>query len=150
MVKLQSIQEFFNQKHLAIAGVSRKKGKFGNTIYSELSKRGYSLYPLHPVLDEYEGLKCYKNISSLPDEVTGLVISTKDDQTRKLVMEAGEKGIGHIWLQQGSASKETLKEAWMQKENIIAGHCILMFAEPVHGIHGFHRWLKKNFGKYPN
>jgi len=150
MITMTSIQDFLKQTHIALAGVSRKKGKFGNTIFSVLSGKGYTIYPVNPYLDEFEGRKCYHDIASLPDEVTGIIINTKEDVTKELVAEAGKKGINHIWLQQGAISKEAMNDSWIYQGNTITGHCILMFAAPVQGIHGFHRWLKKSFGKFPN
>ncbi len=110
MATIEAINNFTSQKNIAVAGVSRKKQKFGNAIYKELIKRGYNVYPVNPNLNEYEGKICYKDINSLPDEVTGIVINTKPETTKKLIKEAEAKGIKNIWLQQGSADKETIAE----------------------------------------
>ena len=150
MVSLNSINDFLSQKNIAIAGVSRKKQKFGNTIFKELKKKGYSVYPVNPHLEEYDGIKCYHSVKDLPKEVTGIVINTKNDTTAKLIKDVKIKGIKHVWLQQGCASKSTLRQIETNDTNFIAKECILMFAGRVTGIHGFHRWLKKSFGKFPN
>ena len=150
MNNLKVIKEFLNQKNIAVAGVSRTKHKFGNTIFKELEKKGYNLYPVNPNLEEFEGKKCFKNIESLPPEVTGIVINTKPEVTGTLIKEAESKGIQNIWLQQGSSDKTVKASIENSKSNIISGQCILMFNEPVKGVHGFHRWLKKSFGKFPN
>jgi uncharacterized protein len=150
MNDLKSIKEFLGQKNIAVAGVSRTRQKFGNAIFHELNKKGYDVYPVNPNLDEFEGNKCFKNIESLPAEVTGIVINTKPNVTSKLIKESEAKGIKNIWLQQGSADKKTIADNQGTHSNIISGQCILMFTEPVKGIHGFHRWLKKSFGKFPN
>jgi uncharacterized protein len=150
MNDLKAIKTFLQQKNIAVAGVSRTKHKFGNAIFKDLEKKGYNLYPVNPNLEEYEGKKCYKNIDALPNEVTGIVINTKPSVTSKLIKEAEAKGIKNIWLQQGSADKPTIAETSGSQSNIVSGQCILMFNEPVKGIHGFHRWMKKSFGKFPN
>ena len=150
MNDLKTINEFMGQKNIAVAGVSRTKHKFGNTIFNELAKKGVNVYPVNPNLDEFEGMKCYKSIESLPADVTGILFNTKPAVTAKLIREAEAKGIKNIWLQQGSADKNTIAENENSASNIVSGQCILMFTEPVKGIHGFHRWLKKSFGKFPN
>ncbi len=150
MNDLKSINSFLSQKNIAVAGVSRTKHKFGNTIFNELEKRGYNLFPVNPNLDEYKGKQCFRDIASLPPEVTGVVINTRPVVTKTLLKEAEQKGIDQIWLQQGSADKETLQNLVSGNSNIISGHCILMFSEPVKGLHGFHRWMKKTFGKFPD
>jgi len=90
-----------------------------------------------------------KKISSLPDEVTGIVINTKPDITKGLIKETESKGIKHIWLQLGFAGKETIESTRKSTSNIICKECVIMYAEPVKGFHAFHKWLKKSFGKYP-
>jgi predicted CoA-binding protein len=150
MTNLNAINEFMGQKNIAIAGVSRSKHKFGNTIFKELARKGMNVIPLNPNLEEYEGVKCFQSIQSLPPDVTGIVINTKPAVTEILIREAEKKGIKYIWLQQGSANKEIILANEKSESNIISGQCILMFSEPVKGIHGFHRWLKKSFGKFPN
>ena len=150
MNDLKSINEFLAQKNIAVAGVSRTKHKFGNTIFQELDKKGFNAYPVNPNLDEFEGKPCFKNIESLPSDVTGIIINTKPPITASLIKEAEAKGIKNIWLQQGSADKKTIEDHLKNQSNVISGHCILMFMEPVKGLHGFHRWLKKSFSKFPN
>ena len=149
MAALKSINEFISQKNIAVAGVSRKKQKFGNSIFTELTKKGYNVYPVNPHLDEYDGKKCYKEIASLPKEVSAIVINTKPATSKVLVEEAELKGIKNIWLQQGSADKDTIALSNQSNSNIITKECIIMYAEPVKGFHKFHRWLKKSFGNYP-
>ena len=131
MSTLESVNQFMAQKHIAVAGVSRKKQKFGNAIYKELNKKGYNLYPVNPNLDQYNGSKCYPEI------------------TKKLIVEAEAKGIKNIWLQQGSADKDTILKAEESESNIISKQCVIMFADPTKGIHGFHKWINKIFGMLP-
>jgi len=146
---LDQIKAFLSQKHIAIVGISRKNQKFGNAIFKELSKKGYALYPVHPELGEYEGVKCYKTIAALPDEATALAICTQPAQSAQLVKEAMDKNIRHIWLQQGAQSDEAVSFAIENKINLIQRECILMFAEPLVFIHKFHRSINKLFGAYP-
>lgn len=150
MTSIQSINTFLASKKIAVAGVSRKKQKFGNAIFKELSSKGFEVYPVNPEMDEFQGTKCYHSLAELPDDVNSLVINTKNDITLKLIQEAKETGISNIWLQQGCADKETLRGLNEPDLNIVSKQCILMHAGPVTGIHGFHRWLKKSFGSFPS
>ncbi len=149
MTTIQSVNDFMAQKNIAIVGVSRKKQKFGNAIYKELEKKSFTLYPVNPNMEDYNGKKCYPDIASLPTDVTAIVINTKPDITKKLINEANDKGLKHIWLQQGSADKETIELSEKSDSNIISKQCIIMFADPAKGIHGFHKWINKTFGLLP-
>ena len=150
MTTLNSIETFLSNEKVAVAGVSRKKQKFGNAIYNELDKKGFRVFPVNPNMDDYLGGKCYHSISDLPDDVQAIVINTKHDTTLRLIQEAKEKGIKHVWLQQGSLDKKAGVVPEEPGMNIIASECILMHAGDVRGVHAFHRWLKKSFGHFPS
>ncbi|MEZ5195636.1 MAG: hypothetical protein R2764_04345 [Bacteroidales bacterium] len=99
-------------------------------------------------MDEYEGVKCYKNIASLPDNVTGIVINTKPETTKSLLEEVKTKALKTYGYSRGH-DKETISNLPENDTNIITKECIMMFAGEVKGIHGFHKWLKKSFGTFP-
>ena len=149
MTKVPSINQFFSEGKIAVAGVSRTRHKFGNAIFKELRKRGFDVVPVHPHIDDYEGQRCYHTLDELPEEVSAIVINTKNDITLQLLQEARQKGIQNIWLQQGSLNKDALHAVQDDNANIISRQCILMHAGEVKGIHAFHRWIKKSFGNLP-
>jgi predicted CoA-binding protein len=144
------IDQFLGEKHIAVVGISQSHQKFGNTIFKTLLSAGYHLYPVHKELRSFEGVPCYENIAQLPAGVNAIVICTKPESAAELMRQAAEKGIRHIWLQQGSQSDDAILAAQKEGLNIIHRECILMFAEPVKSIHRFHRGINKVFGIYPN
>lgn len=146
---LNSINDFIKQKHVALAGVSLNKMKFGNSLFKELKKKDYTVYPVHPTLESFEGEKCFADVSSLPDEVTALIICTKPANVFGIVKAAVDKNIKHIWVQQGAQHDEALQFAIDNGVNIIHRECVMMFANPVASVHKFHGALKKFFGGYP-
>jgi predicted CoA-binding protein len=143
------IQDFFNNKSLAIAGVSRNEKKFGNVIFKELIKKEYKVIPVNPNTKEIDGHKCYRSVEDIPSDVNSLLITTPKKQTDEVLKIAIQKGIRNIWVQQMSETEETLKIASEYGKEIIHHKCIFMFAEPVSGLHKFHRTLNKLFGKLP-
>jgi uncharacterized protein len=146
---LSKIKEFTSQQHIAVAGVSRKKGKFGNEIYKTLKEKGKSVYAINPNIDKFGDDPCYRTVESLPADVTALLLSTKPEITNQLIPEAITKGIKQIWVQQGAGNKQTLVFSGQNDANIIQKQCMMMFADPVSGMHGFHRSIKKLFGSFP-
>ena len=149
MTTLESIQSFLSQEKVAVAGVSRKKQKFGNAIFKELTKKGFQVYPVNPHIDDFQGQKCYHAVAELPEDVSALVINTKNDTTLQLVDDAKNKGIKNIWLQQGSINSRELEKLDDPELNIVSGQCIFMHAPHAKGIHAFHRWINKSFGAFP-
>ncbi len=149
MSKKQSITEFLAPKKLAIAGVSANTKKFGYAIFNELRQKGYDICPIHPSLEELEGVKCYKSVIDIPTDYEKLFIVTPKDVTNEILKQASEKGIKHVWVQQTSGTKETNHIAKEKGIELIDKECIFMFAEPVKSIHKFHKAIWKLFGLLP-
>ena len=142
------IDRFLTCKKFAIAGVSRNKHKFGNTIFKELRKKNFDIVPVSPNMESFEGEKCYRSVKDLPADVEALIIVTKPEASLIIVKEAVDKGIRNIYLQQGAQNKEIIEYAEKNGVNLISKNCILMFADPS-GIHKFHERISKFFGFYP-
>ena len=149
MTSLIEIQKFLAPKKMAIAGASRNAKKFGAMIFEDLLKKGYQLYPVHPEASEIRGVTCYRRLSDIPSGVEMLYIVTPKNQTLSLVQQAIERGIKRIWIQQSSETPEAVDLARKHDIPVIYGHCLFLFAEPVSGIHGFHRWMSKLIRTYP-
>lgn len=148
MVTLKQIEEFLASEPIALAGVSRNPRKFGYTAFKELKEKGMTIIPVNPYAEEILGSKVYKDVSSLPSDVKGLIIMTKKDQTAGVIKEAREKGIKQIWIQQMSDNKDIVTELQDTDINLITKECILMHYKP-HSIHKFHRAILKFFGRLP-
>jgi uncharacterized protein len=145
----ESIKNFLENRKIAIAGVSRDKKKFGFAVLTKLKQIGFDLYLVNPNVDMLHSEPCYRNISVLPNDITGLLIITPRPETTGVVEEAIKKGIRNIWIQQMSETREAIELAESNNVNLVTGQCIFMFADPVEGFHKFHRNLKKFFGRLP-
>ncbi|MEI8005167.1 MAG: CoA-binding protein [Bacteroidota bacterium] len=145
----KSIEAFLENRKLAIAGVSRDKKKFGYTVFSELRKKGYEVYPVNPEADLIDGQACFHSVSALPVEVKYLLVVTPAKNTLEVLKEAIAKGIDNIWIQQMSDTKEAVEYLKDKNVNLIYKQCILMWTEPVTGFHKFHRSIKRFFGALP-
>lgn len=148
MVTKKQIDEFLMAEPLALVGVSRNPRKFGYTAFKELKEKGMNVIPVNPYADEILGMPVFKDVSSLPPDVKGLIIMTKKEQTRGVVEEARQRGIKQIWIQQMSDDRDVVKELEGTDINLITKECILMYYKPT-SIHKFHRAILKFFGRYP-
>lgn len=149
MVKKETIEKFLASKKIALAGASRNPKKFGNKVFDALKQKNYEVLPVNPNADFIGGVKTYPDVNSLPDDCKSLIILTKQEQTDKLVSDAVSKGIQNIWIQQMSETKTALEAARNNNINLIYKECIFMHLQPVNGVHAFHRFMRKVFGKLP-
>jgi predicted CoA-binding protein len=143
------VEEFLAQRTLAVVGASRDEKKFGNKVYKDLIRKGYNTYPVNPNAEEIEGQPCYPDLAALPEAVDGVVFVVPPAQTERVVREVAKLGISRVWMQQGSESEDAIR--WCEENGIsvVAGECILMFAEPAEFYHRAHRWVWGVLGKLP-
>ena len=133
-------------KKLAVVGVSDKK--FGGYAYHELKKRGYEVIPVHPVRESFDGDKCVATLKEVPPDVTAALVAVGPEAVRRVVADAATSSVTHLWFQQGTDCSEAVAEAQALGIKSVSNKCIMMYAEPVRGIHAFHRFLAKLFGRY--
>jgi uncharacterized protein len=149
MTDREAIEAFVSRKKLALVGLSRHGRKFSNTVYRELTKKGYRVYPINPAGTEGAGVQLYRNFRELPEPVDAALFMTPRSQTLKAVQDAAEEGVWTIWVQRGAESQQVVEWCRQKKLNLVSGHCILMFAEPVTLFHRVHRGLLRLVGKLP-
>jgi predicted CoA-binding protein len=149
MTTQASVESFLAQKTLANTGVSRTGKGFGNAVIKDLTGKGYEMHPVHPEVDEVGGVRCFRTIAELPNDVGGLVLVVPPEQTEKLVREVKDAGIQRVWMQQGAESAEAIRFCEENGIDVVHGECVMMFAQPT-GVHRFHRWVNGVFGKLPS
>ncbi len=149
MVSREAVDEFVAQRKLALVGVSRRRGKFGNAALTELAAKGFEVFPVHPSADAVEGKRCWRSLAELPEKVGGVLISVPPGETEKVVRDVVAAGIPRVWMQKGAESAEAIRFCEEHGVRVVHGECILMFAEPAAFSHRAHRWFRGVFGTLP-
>jgi len=149
MTKQSSVTNFLKNKSIAVVGVSRNKNKFGYIAYKNLKDKQFKVFPVNPNVEAVDSDKCYPNLSSIKENVEGVLLVVPPQQSEQVVKEANNLGIKSIWFQQGSSSEQAIKLCEDNNIDYVSGECIMMFSEPVESFHKFHRWIWKIFGKLP-
>ena len=145
---MRDVSRFLSLGTYAIAGVSRDPKKFGQVMFRDLRKKGMDVVPVNPGAETIDGVKCYRSVSDLPENIKGVIFMTPKEETLAVAREAIAHGINDLWIQQGAESKQTIAELEKEEVNLIHNQCIMMFWKP-NGVHSFHRFLKKIFGGLP-
>ncbi len=81
---------------VALIGASPKKGKLGNLLFKNMSSFPGRFYPVNPNHEEIEGIKCYPNVSSLPEVPDMAVVIIPADPALKVIEECGRVGIKNV------------------------------------------------------
>lgn len=143
----QAVNDFIQCKNLALLGLSKTKGKFGNYAYKELTSRGYHVFAVHPTEKEIEGIPCFPSLLSIKEKVGGVFVSVSPKNIPSILQEISSTGLKNVWLQQGCESLEAIDQANKLGLNLVSKKCILMYAEPVKSFHKFHRFFANIFSR---
>lgn len=147
----ESIQFFNKDKNVAIVGASPNKENFGRYLIKELGKKDYKPIPVNPKYEDVEGIKTVPTVRDLPKEVTNVILAVPSSLTETIVDQCIGTHIQRVWMIRGMGrGAYTEKAHQMCAENgieVVYGFCPMMFMGE--GMHKFHLWLRKRFGKLP-
>lgn len=130
-------------KSVAVVGMSADATKPSNRVPKYLMEQGYKVIPVNPTKDEIMGLKSYKSLLDVPDQIDIVDVFRRPEQALEVVKEAIErkkqrKDIKVIWLQEGIVNDEAKRLA--EENGIVFVQDKCMFRE-----HLKHReYLKSN------
>lgn len=141
---IMNVHNFLAQKNIAVVGVSNKKKKFGNYIFEKLNDEGYSVFAVNPNTDENTEIKFYKSVNDL-GIISAIVFVTKPNVTNSILREGIPINVKNIWVQQGAGNEETKLILSSMDVEFVFNKCLMMFIEPVKGIHKFHRTINRIF-----
>jgi predicted CoA-binding protein len=150
------VQDFLAQKRVAVAGVSRDKGKHpvGNLVLERLRKSGHEVFPVNPHMDSFEGGPCYPDLASIPGGVDAVVIATRPEATEQIVRTCLDAGVRRVWMHQSVAAGTSVSPAAVEfcRSNdirVIAGACPMMYGPGVDFGHRCMRLFLKVTGGLP-
>ncbi|HSM23405.1 MAG TPA: acetate--CoA ligase family protein [Anaerolineaceae bacterium] len=98
-----NLKPFFDSAGVAIIGASNKPNKLSYGIVKNLTLYGFKgeIYPVNPKEDEILGLKCYPDISKVPDPVDLAVIILPAGLIFPVVQECYKRGIKAVTVISG-------------------------------------------------
>ncbi|MCD4709700.1 MAG: CoA-binding protein [Bacteroidales bacterium] len=147
----KTIQTFLDSDKVAIAGASPNKDNFGRTLMVELQKLGKDVFLVNPRYGEIEGKTSLPTVKDLPGDVENLILAVPPELTEEIVEQSVGSGIKRVWMVRGIGKGAYSEKAYAtcreNKIEVVYGFCPLMFYGE--GMHKFHLWLRKTFGKIP-
>lgn len=109
----------------AVVGATPRREKFGYRIFRRLLDNGKTVYPIHPVADTIDGVKCYRSVEELPEvpQVVNLVVGP--DAGEKVIRACARIGVPTVWLQPGADDESVIRQAKESGINVICD-CVLI------------------------
>jgi len=136
----QPLDVFFTPKTVAVIGATEKPGTVGRTLFWNLVTNpfGGTVYPVNPQRPSVLGVKAYKTISDIPEDVDLAVIVTPPPSIPGIIRECGENGVrGAIVISAGfkevgpegaALEQKLLEEAQAAKIRVIGPNCLGVMA----------------------
>jgi predicted CoA-binding protein len=153
LASLEVIEDFLTQKCIAIVGMSRDPKSMSTFLFQQFSRRGYDVVPVNPNIQEVLGQKCFARVQDIAPPVDAALLMTAPQVTELVVSHCAAAGIRRVWMHrgggQGAVSEHAVEVCRGRGINVIPGECPLMFLARSGGIHSFHGFLRKLFGRYP-
>ena len=132
----QPLDVFFSPKTVAVIGATENANTVGRTVLWNLvtSPFGGTVYPVNPKRPSVLGVKAYKSVSEIPEQVDLAVIVTPPPSIPGIVKECGECGVrGAIVISAGfkeigpegaALERKLLEEARAANVRVIGPNCL--------------------------
>ncbi|HHO47177.1 MAG TPA: CoA-binding protein [Desulfobacteraceae bacterium] len=125
LVSLQKIKEILEQsRRIAVVGLSPKPDRPSHRVAAYLINAGYEVVPVNPGHETILGLTCYPDLKSVPGTVDIADIFRRSEQVMPVVVQAIDKKIPVIWMQQGIVNREAAELAEQRGITVIMDRCI--------------------------
>jgi acetyltransferase len=133
---IQPLDVFFSPKTVAVVGATENVNSVGRTVLWNLvtSPFGGTVYPVNPKRPSVLGVKAYKTISDIPEQVDLAVIVTPPPSIPGIIRECGENGVqGAVVISAGfkeigpegaELERQLLQEAQAAHIRVVGPNCL--------------------------
>ncbi len=111
---------------VAVVGASGNPSKYGNVIYRDLRRKGFTVFAVNPNRTQVAGDDAFPSLRELPDKPTIVDLVVPPAVGAKVLRECLDLGLMNVWLQPGAESPENLVFLHERGFNYIADACIMV------------------------
>jgi acetyltransferase len=141
----QPLDVFFSPKTVAVIGATENPGSVGRTLFWNLltSPFGGTVYPVNPKRPNVLGVKSYKSVSEIPEDIDLAVVVTPPPSIPGIIKECGENGVrGAVVISAGfkeigpegaALERQLLEAAQAANIRVIGPNCLGVMA-PLTGL----------------
>ena len=115
-----------DSKTIAVVGISEVETRSSKYVSEYMQREGYTIYPVNPNLDTWNGLKVYDSVVDLPETVDIVDVFRRSTQVLPLAGDVVEGGSKVMWLQQGIVNDEAATVVSVAGVKVIMDSCIMV------------------------
>src|SRR5271157_4217274 len=132
----QPLDVFFTPKTVAVIGATENPNTVGRTLLWNLVTHpfGGTVYPVNPRRPNVLGIKAYKSVSDIPEQVDLAVVVTPPPSIPGIIRECGENGVrGAVVISAGfkeigpegaALERQLLEEAQAANVRVVGPNCL--------------------------
>jgi predicted CoA-binding protein len=113
-----------SSKTIAVVGASPKPWRDSGSIALFLAGKKYTVYPVNPKYEDVLGIKCYADLTSIPEEIDIVDIFRNANEVEPVVDEAVLIGAKCVWMQLGVINEHAAARAESAGLKVIMDRCI--------------------------
>lgn len=118
---------------VAVVGATDNPAKYGATIYRDLKRKGYQVYPVNPQRETVDGDRAFPDLASLPSPPTIVNIVVPPSRTMRVLEQAVALDLHNVWIQPGAADDAVRAYVVEHEMNALIDACIMVQARVVAG-----------------
>jgi hypothetical protein len=125
MKKLDTINQIFELKIIAVVGMSPKPERPSHYVAMYLKEKGYTIIPVNPGHKEIAGMSCYPNLESISVKVDIVVIFRRSEFVPPIVESGISIGAKAIWMQDHVIHEKAAQKAKEAGLLVVMNDCML-------------------------
>ena len=125
MNELETIDQIFKMKTVAVVGMSPKPERPSHYVGMYLKEQGYDIIPVNPGHKEIAGMTSYPSLLDIPVKVDVVDVFRRPEHAVPISEAAVEIGARALWLQDGVINDEAAKLAEDASLLVVMNDCML-------------------------
>lgn len=111
-------------RHVAVVGLSDKPYRDSYRIAQTLLANGYTVIPVNPGLETWNGIRAWSDLSSVPSPIDIVNVFRRSEHVSDIVDEAIAVGAAAVWTQYGVVDEEAGRRAEAAGLHVVMDRCI--------------------------
>jgi uncharacterized protein len=124
---MDEIEKILNTyKSIAVVGISNRDGRPANYVPDYMRSAGYKIIPVNPTIEEWQGLKAWPDLKSVPEPVEIVNVFRRPADVPPVVDDAIAAGAKVIWMQSGIVNEAAAAKARAAGIQVVMDRCIMV------------------------
>ena len=123
----EEIRQILNiSKSIAVVGISNREYRASRYVSEYMKKSGYKIYPVNPLIAEWDGQKVYDSVLDIPDKIDIVNVFRRSNDVLPLAREVARSTANVMWLQQGVVNADAADIVYKVGIKVVMDSCIMI------------------------